>query len=173
MNKTKTMIAVISAAALVTVAVTGIWYCKNRLLVPDKNGMIFSLTDTISSCQYELSGGMNGELTEAQIYLKDNGEVWIKYHYSYPVGTDKEDITLEHKTDAGVIEDIREICKKYGVLGWGKLKISDIKILDGATEKIALVYSEKQYYSFNSGLNLPEGGEEIFREIEAIINQCK
>lgn len=114
---------------------------------------------------------MHGELTEGEIYVKDNGEVWLEYHYRYPVGTDKEDINLEYQIDAAAIDDIREVCKKYGVLGWGKLKRSDILVLDGATDAISLKYSDKEYYSFNSGLQIPDGSEKIFDEISEIINQ--
>ena len=36
-----------------------------------------------------------------------------------------------------------------------------------------LKYSDKEYYSFNTGLELPEGGEEIFDEILQTINKYK
>ena len=36
-----------------------------------------------------------------------------------------------------------------------------------------LTFSEKEYYSFNTGLELPEGGEEIFDEILQTINKYK
>ena len=171
MNKMKTVIIILSAVTLVVAVAVGIWYHKTKFYVPDKNGMLYSLTDTITSCQYESGGSMNGELTEAEIYSKDNGEVWLKYHYRYPVGSDKEDINLEYQIDSKAFEDIRGVCKKYGVLGWGNLKRSDILVLDGATDKIALKYSGREYYSFNTGLELPEGGEKIFNEIFNIIKQ--
>ena len=173
MNKIKAVIIIISVVVLISAVATGVWYYKTKFYVPDKNGMVFSLTDTITSCRYESGGGMNGELTQAQIFLKDNGEVWLKYHYRYPVGTDKEDVTTEYQIDAKAIEDIREICNEYGVLRWGKLKRSKTVILDGATDKIALTFSEKEYYSFNTGLELPDGGEKIFDEILEIIKQYK
>ena len=173
MSRMKTGVIIIVIVALVAVIAAGVWYYKTKFYVPDKNGMMFSLTDTITSCRYESGGGMNGELTQAQIFLKDNGEVWLKYHYRYPVGTDKEDVTTEYQIDAKAIEDIREICNKYGVLRWGKLKRSKTVILDGATDKIALTFSEKEYYSFNTGLELPDGGEKIFDEILEIIKQYK
>ncbi len=171
MNKMKVVIIIISVVALVAAAVAGVWYYKTKFYALDKNGMVFSLTDTITSCRYESGGGMNGELTQAQIFLKDNGEVWLKYHYRYPVGTDKEDVTTEYQIDSKAIDDIRDVCKKYGVLGWGNLKRSDVVVLDGATDEIALNYSDKEYYSFNTGLELPEGGEKIFDEITEIIKQ--
>lgn len=171
MNKIKAVIIIISVVVLISAVAAGVWYYKTKFYVPDKNGMVFSLTDTITSCRYESGGGMNGELTQAQIFLKDNGEVWLKYRYRYPVGTDKEDVTTEYQIDAKAIEDIREICNEYGVLRWGKLKRSKTVILDGATDKIALTFSEKEYYSFNTGLELPDGGEKIFDEILEIIKQ--
>lgn len=172
-QKVKIAIIIISVIAFVGAVIVGVWYYKTKFYVPDKNGMVFSMTDTINSCYYESGGSMNGELTEAQIYVKDNGEVWLKYHYRYPVGINKADETREYQIDAKAIEDIRNICKKYGVLGWGKLKLSDIQVLDGATEGIALNYSDREYYSFNSGYKLPDGSEKIFDEISEIINQYK
>ncbi len=169
----KAVIIIVSVVVLISAVAAGVWYYKTKFYVPDKNGMVFSLTDTITSCRYESGGGMNGELTQAQIFLKDNGEVWLKYHYRYPVGTDKEDVTTEYQIDAKAIEDIREICNEYGVLRWGKLKHSKTVILDGATDEIALTFSEKEYYSFNTGLELPDGGEKIFDEILEIIKQYK
>ncbi len=169
----KTALILISVIAFIFAVIVGVWYYKTKFYIPDKNGMVFSLTDTINSCCYESGGGMNGELTEAQIYVKDNGEVWLKYYYRYPVGINKTDETAEYQVDEKAIEDIRNICKKYGVLGWGKLKLSDITVLDGATESIALKYSERKYYSFNSGHILPDGSEKIFDEISEIINQYK
>lgn len=173
MKKMKTVIIIVSVVAMAAAVAAGVWYYKTKFYVPDKNGMEFSLTDTITSCCYESGGSMNGELTEARIYIRDNDEVWLEYHYCYPVGSDKEDITLEYQIDAKAIEDIREICKNYGVLGWGRLKRSDIVVLDGATDKIALTFSDKEYYSFNSDLDLPDGSEKIFDEIKEVINQYK
>lgn len=171
MNKIQTVIIVIAFVVVVASITAGVWYCKTKQYVPDKNGMLYSLTDTVYSCYYESGGSMNGELTEARIFIKDNNEVWLEYHYRHPVGTDKEDINLEYRIDAKAIEDIREVCKKHGVLSWGKLKRSDVLVLDGATDKIALNYSDKEYYSVNSGLELPEGGEKIFDEIFETIKQ--
>ncbi len=171
MKKMKAVIIIISVVALAVAVTVGVWYYKTKFYVPDKNGMEFSLTDTINSCYYESGGSMNGELTEARIFIKDNEEVWFEYHYRYPVGSDKDDINLEYQIDSRAIDDIRDVCKKYDVLGWGKLKRSDIVVLDGATDVISLNYSDKEYYSFNTGLKLPDGGEKIFDEITEIIKQ--
>ena len=173
MKKMKAVIIIISVLAIISAVAAGVWYYKTQFFIPDKDGMEFSLTDTIYSCYYESGGGMNGELTEACIFIKDNDEVWFEYHYRYPVDFDKEDINLEYQIDSKAIDDIRDICKKYGVLGWGKLKRSDIVVLDGATDVISLKYSDKEYYSFNTGLELPEGGEKIFDEILQTINKYK
>ena len=107
----KTALILISVIAFISAVIVGVWYYKTKFYIPDKNGMVFSLTDTINFCCYESGGGMNGELTEARIYVKDNGEV--------------------------------------------------------------LKYSEREYYSFNSGHILPDGSEKIFDEISEIINQYK
>ena len=105
--------------------------------------------------------------------MKNNGEVWLKYKYRYPVGTAEPDVETEYQIDAEAIENIREICKKYGVLGWGKLRCSNIVVLDGATDVINLSYSDGRYYRVNTGLDLPDGGEKIFDEIFSVIKHYK
>lgn len=170
----KIKVIVIIIAVVVLALVIGIaYYVNNVMIIPDKDGMVYASVDSITSCRYESGGGMNGELTEAEICLKDNGEVWLKYHYRYPVGSDKEDIRFERQVDFQAITDVREICNNYGVLCWGKLKRSDIIVLDGATDGIALKCADGEYYSVNTGLELPDGGEKIFDEILQTINKYK
>ena len=112
---------------------------------------------------------MSGEYIEATVYQNDNAEVWLKYEYRYPVGIPKEDETFECPIDPKALSDIRDVCKRYGVLGWGKLKLSHIQELDGATDEIVLRYADQQYYRVNSGYCLPDGGEAIFKEIADIM----
>lgn len=173
MKKMKAVIIIISVLAIVSAVAAGVWYYKHKFYVPDKKGMVYSLTDTINSCRYESGGSMNGELTEARIFIKENDKVWLEYHYCYPIGTDKEDINLEYQIDSKAIDDIRYVCKKYGVVGWGKLKVSDMVVLDGATEVIELSFSDGSYYQMNTSLDLPDGGEKLFDEIFNIIKQYK
>lgn len=171
MDKIKIAIIIILVVAVVFAVAAGVWYYKHKFYVPDKNGMVYSLTDTINSCRYESGDGMNGEYTSAKVFVLDNGEVWMKYIYRYPIGIDKPDIETEYRIDDEAIEKIREVCKKYGVLGWGKLKVSDMVVLDGATEVIELSFSDGSYYQVNTSLDLPDGGEKLFDEIFNIIKQ--
>ena len=46
MRKMKVMIIIISVDVLVTAVAAGVWYYKTKFYVPDKNGMVYSQTDT-------------------------------------------------------------------------------------------------------------------------------
>ena len=163
MDKIKIAIIIISVVAVTFAVAAGALHFKKR--------MSYHQTDSITACYYESGGGMNGEYTSAKVFVRDNGEVWLKYNYRYPIGTDKPDIETEYRIDEEAIEKIREVCKKYGVLGWGKLKVSDMVVLDGATDVIELSFSDGSYYQVNTGLDLPDGGEKLFDEIFNIIKQ--
>ncbi len=170
-RKKKAVIIIISIVALIVAVAAGIWCYKTKFYVPDKDGMVYSLTDTITACRYTSAGGMDGTRTEAEISIKDNGEVWLEYYHLFPFGTDEE--IQNRQLDEKAIEDIREICKKHGILGWGELKLSNDKLLDAPTAEIELFYSDNQSYRVNTGYICPDGGEKIFDEILEIINRYK
>ncbi len=46
MNKMKAVIIIISVVALISAVAAGVWYYKTKFYVPDKNGMVYSQTDT-------------------------------------------------------------------------------------------------------------------------------
>ena len=46
MNRMKTAVIVIVIAALVAAVAVGVWYYKTKFYIPDKDGMIYSSTDT-------------------------------------------------------------------------------------------------------------------------------
>ncbi len=171
MKTIQALTIILLSVAFVVAVTVGVWYYKTKFYIPDKDGMEYSSTDSITACYYSSSGGMDGECTEAEISINDKGEVWLDYYYCAPFATDEE--TIKKQVDSKAITDIRNICKKYGVLGWGKLKLSDIKLLDAATDEITLYYSDGKSYSVNTGYALPEDGEKIFDEIIDAIKQYK
>lgn len=46
MNKIKAVIIIISVVVLISAVAAGVWYYKTKFYVPDKNGMVYSQTDT-------------------------------------------------------------------------------------------------------------------------------
>lgn len=46
MKNMKAVIIIISVVVLVTAIAAGVWYYKTKFYVPDKNGMVYSQTDT-------------------------------------------------------------------------------------------------------------------------------
>ena len=46
MSRMKTAVFVIVVVALVAAIAAGVWYYKTKFYVPDKDGMVYSQTDT-------------------------------------------------------------------------------------------------------------------------------
>ena len=46
MNKMKAVIIIVSVVVLVSAVAAGVWYYKTKFYVPDKDGMVYSQTDT-------------------------------------------------------------------------------------------------------------------------------
>ncbi len=46
MNKMKAVIIIISVVVLISAVAAGVWYYKTKFYVPDKDGMVYSQTDT-------------------------------------------------------------------------------------------------------------------------------
>ena len=46
MSKMKNAVIIIVIVALISAIATGFWYYKTKFYVPDKNGMVYSQTDT-------------------------------------------------------------------------------------------------------------------------------
>ena len=59
MNKIKAVIIIVSVVVLISAVAAGVWYYKTKFYVPDKDGMVFSLTDTITSCRYESGANLS------------------------------------------------------------------------------------------------------------------
>ena len=46
MNKMKAVIIIVSVVALISAVAAGVWYYKTKFYVTDKDGMVYSQTDT-------------------------------------------------------------------------------------------------------------------------------
>lgn len=164
----KFIVIAIVVGALVVVGAVGMWYYKTKFYVPDKGRMERDLSDTVVSCSYSVSGGMEGGSTCITVSLNDKGEVW--YNYSDTPYNGAETETVSRQVSGEVIEKIRKLCREYGVLSWGELPYSDLQLLDAPVTTITFIYGDNEHYSVNSDRELPKKGEKLFSEIYEILN---
>lgn len=155
--------------AVAIAATVGFWYYKTKFYVPDKGGMERDLSDTVISCSYSTGGGMEGGSMNMRIYLNEKSEVWFEYYNQPFVGAEEE--SASYRVDNTAIEQIRQKCSEYGVLGWGELKYSEEQLLDAPTTSVSFAYGNNEYYSVNSNYDLPEKGYGFFSAFYEILNQ--
>ena len=168
-NRMKVAITVILVGAVAIAAAVGVWYYKTKFYVPDKGGMERDLSDTVISCSYSTGGGMEGGSMSMRIFLNENNEVWFEYYNQPFVGAEEE--SASYRIDNTAIEQIRQKCSEYGVLGWGELKYSEEQLLDAPTTSVSFAYGDNEYYSVNSSYDLPEKGYGFFSAFYEILNQ--
>lgn len=168
-NGMKVAIIVILVGAVAIAAAVGVWYYKTKFYVPDKGGMERVLSDTVISCSYSTGGGMDGGSMSMRILLNENNEVWFEYYNQPFVGAEEE--SASYRVDNTAIEQIRQKCSEYGVLGWGELKYSEEQLLDAPTTSVSFTYGDNEYYSVNSSCDLPEKGYGFFSAFYEILNQ--
>ena len=170
-NRMKVAITVILVGAVAIAAAVGVWYYKTKFYVPDKGGMERDLSDTVISCSYSTGGGMNGGSMSMRIFLNENNEVWFEYYNQPFVGAEEE--SASYQIDNTAIEQIRQKCSEYGVLGWGELKYSEEQLLDAPITSVSFFYGDNEYYSVRSDYDLPEQGYGFFSAFYKILEQYK
>ena len=170
-NRMKVAITVILVGAVVIAAAVGVWYYKTKFYVPDKGGMERDLSDTVISCSYSSGGGMDGGSMSMRISLNENNEVWFEYYNQPFVGAEEE--SASYQIDITAIEQIRQKCSEYGVLGWGELELSELQLLDAPITSVSFAYGDNEYYSVRSDYDLPEQGYGFFSAFYEILEQYK
>ena len=172
-KKMKVAIIVICVGVLAVAAATaaGVWYFKKSVHVPDKTGMVRDMSDTVIACSYSEGGGMEGGSFRMEISIRDDGNVWFEYYNCPYNGADEEEFS--HKVPFEAIEEIRALCKKSGVLSWGKLPQSELLLLDAPTTSVSFTFGDNEFYSVSSGSELPEKGSGLFTEIFNTLEKYK
>lgn len=171
MKKMKPLIIVILISVLLIGISAGVWYYKTKFYIPDKDGMVRDLSDTVTKCTYSSGGGMEGSYESLEISVRENGEVWLEYSSLPYIGAEEE--TVSHTVPAEAIEEIRSLCRKTGVLNWGELSDSDELLLDAPTTSISFTYGDGEYYSVSSNDKLPKKGTGFFSEVYNILFKYK
>ena len=170
-KKMKVAIIVILVGAVAIAAAVGVWYYKTKFYIPDKGGMERDMSDTVFSCSYSEGGGMEGGSMNMRIFLNENNEVWFEYYNQPFHGAEEESVSFQIEYEA--IERIRQKCKEYGVLRWGKLDYSEMVILDAPTTNISFGYGDKEFYSVSSIYELPKKGKGFFTAFYEILKEYK
>ncbi len=168
-KKMKVAIIVILVGAVVVAAAVGVWYYKTKFYVPDKDGMVRDMADTVISCSYSTGGGMDGGSMSMRIYLNEKNEVWFEYYNQPYIGAEEESASFQIEDDA--ILKIRQKCSEYGVLGWGELKYSEEQLLDAPTTSVSFTYGDNEYYSVNSSRELPKNSDGFFTAFYEILDE--
>ena len=167
----KTAVIAILIGAILIAGIVGVWYYKTKFYVPDKDGMVRDMSDTITSCSYSTGGGMEGGSERLTISINENGEVWFSY-YNLPYNGAEEE-TISHQVPQEAIEEIREACRERKVLSWGILPYSDMQLLDAPVTTISFTYGDNEFYSVSSDRDLPKKGQGFFTEIYTIMEKYK
>ena len=171
MKKMKALIIGLLIGVLLTGIIAGVWYYKTKFYVPDKDGMVREISDTVTRCTYSSGGGMEGSYESLEISIRENGEVWLEYSRLPYIGAEEE--TVSHTVPAEAIEEIRSLCKKTGVLDWGELPDEELLLLDAPTTSVSFTYGDGEYYSVSSNDKLPKKGAGFFSEVYSILFKYK
>lgn len=171
MKKMKALIIGLLIGVLLTGIIAGVWYYKTKFYVPDKDGMVREISDTVTRCTYSSGGGMEGSYESLEISIRKNGEVWLEYSSLPYIGAEEE--TVSHTVPAEAIEEIRSLCKKTGVLDWGELPDEELLLLDAPTTSVSFTYGDGEYYSVSSNDKLPKKGAGFFSEVYSILFKYK
>ena len=171
MKKMKALIIGLLIGVLLTGIIAGVWYYKTKFYVPDKDGMVREISDTVTRCTYSSGGGMEGSYESLEISIRENGEVWLEYSSLPYIGAEEE--TVSHTVPAEAIEEISSLCKKTGVLDWGELPDEELLLLDAPTTSVSFTYGDGEYYSVSSNDNLPKKGAGFFSEVYSILFKYK
>lgn len=134
--------------------------------VVDKYGMVKTPEDDIILCRYSSGGGMDGSSESLEIRKSENGGTVITYDFT-SLTSDKE-ISKSVEAPFTPLKEIRDICKKYRVFSWGKLKKSEEFILDAPVSSIYISTGEAEY-SFSNMDEIPENARGITTEIYNIM----
>ena len=158
--KIKTIIILV-VVILTALSVLAVKKYMDRSVV-DKYGMVKTPEEDIILCRYSSGGGMDGSRETLEICKAENGSTIITYDYT-SLTSDKE-ILKSVETPFTPLKEIRDICKKYRVFSWGKLKKSEEFILDAPVSSIYISTGEEEY-SFSNVDEIPENAWGITTEI--------
>lgn len=152
------VIGIITAVAVITKN-----SMKNHIL--DGPGMERQPHDYINSCSYSYGGGMEGESEHIELTMLSDCSFSYSYYYCPTNGGEETKVEKTFADSQPVMDAIKEICKRTGVLTWGELPDSELMLLDAPTTAISFRFFDNCFYSVNSNDEIPEDSYGIFNEI--------
>ena len=167
------MIKKIIIAAVIIFVIAGIITAAAVYMKKHKNdhvldgpGMEREPHDYLTGCTYYNGGGMDGGSESIELRKQADGTVIYNYWYCPYIGAQEEHV--EKVYGGEVFNKISEICKKTGVLTWGKLPKSELELLDAPVTTISFTAfgdAANGHYSVSSNDVLPESGNGLFTDI--------
>ena len=166
------MIKKIIIAAVIIFVIAGIITAVTVYMKKHKNdhildgpGMVRQPHDYINSCSYSYGGGMEGESEHIELTMLSDGSFSYSYYYCPTNGGEETKVEKTFADSQPVMDAIREICKRTGVLTWGELPDSELMLLDAPTTAVSFRFFDDCFYSVNSNDEIPEDSYGIFNEI--------
>ena len=151
-------------AGIITAAAVYMKKHKNDHIL-DGPGMERQPHDYINSCSYSYGGGMEGESEHIELTMLSDGSFSYSYYYCPYNGGEETKVEKTFADSQPVMDAIREICKRTGVLTWGELPDSELMLLDAPTTAVSFRFFDDCFYSVNSNDEIPEDSYGIFNEI--------
>ena len=149
------------------ITAVAVYMKKNKYdhIILDGPGMERQPHDYINSCSYSYGGGMEGESEHIELTMLLDGSFSYSYYYCPTNGGEETKVEKTFTDSQPVMDAIREICKRTGVLTWGELPDSELMLLDAPTTAVSFRFFDDCFYSINSNDEIPEDSYGIFNEI--------
>ena len=158
-------VIILVIAGIITAAAVYMKKHKNDHIILDGPGMERQPHDYINSCSYSYGGGMEGESEHIELTMLSDGSFSYSYYYCPTNGGEETKVEKTFADYEPVMDAIREICKRTGVLTWGELPKSELLLLDAPTTAVSFRFFDDCFYSVNSNDEIPEDSYGIFNEI--------
>ena len=168
-------VIILVIAGIITAAAVYMKKHKNDYIL-DGPGMVRQPHDYIDYCSYSYGGGMEGKSEHIELTRRSDGSYTYSYSYCPYNGGEETVIEKTFSDYEPVMDEIREICKRTGVLTWGELPKSDLELLDAPVTSISFTTfgdAANGHYSVSSNDVLPESGNGLFTDIYSYLISLK
>lgn len=123
----------------------------------------------IMAVEYGYGGDMIGSHKSTKLYMEKNQ--WYVYTEFAPDHSSKAE-SRRVEVDGRVIEKVREIISSYDWIAMKDLPLSEIQVLDGATDSLHFTLEPYNGWSINSALELTDEARKMWDEITEVIDGC-
>lgn len=128
----------------------------------DKDGMINFREHELIGVIYSSSGSSTGGYEYMSLMPDEHGELWFNYETMEANGAPI--ISHHTKADQNVLDELKTLCRQKELLIMGKLKESDLILLDAPVTTITFVL-ENDEVVISSSHELPEHAQGVFSDV--------